>query len=105
MEPHCLFHVLRDGPRIALASLAANGHLLCASSTSDRLGLTPPCRSGESWTAAGAAWEQRDGTILNARWPDKASGWQLDARGWAGGRLWTREGYCCQDSLLLAVPP
>lgn len=81
MEPHCLFRVMRDGPRMAFASLAADGHLLCATSGSgDRLGLAP-CSGGGSWAAAGASWEQKEGAICNSRWPDKARG------GWTVGRL------------------
>lgn len=71
LEPFALFRVLRDGRRIALASLAADGHLLAACSGGDRLTLAP-CRAGESWSAAAAAWEQREGAICNTRWPDKA---------------------------------
>lgn len=71
LEPDSLFRVLRDGPRIALASVAADGHLLCASSTGDQLGLTAYGSGG--WAAVGASWEQRDGAICNSRWPDKAS--------------------------------
>lgn len=80
LEPHCLFRVLRDGPRIALASLAADGHLLCASASGDRMALAA-CGSnggGSAWVAAGASWEQRDGALCNSRWPEKASG------AWAG---------------------
>lgn len=69
LEPDSLFRVLRDGPRIALASVAADGHLLCASSTGDQLGLTAYGSGG--WAAVGASWEQRDGAICNSRWPDK----------------------------------
>jgi hypothetical protein len=60
---------MRDGRRIALASLAADGLLLCASATTDRLGLGAPGSAG--WSAAGASWEQVDGAICNSRWPDK----------------------------------
>ena len=70
LEPHCLFRVLRDGPRIALASVAADGLLLCASSASDKLGLA--AAGAGSWAGVGASWEQRDGAIRNSRWPDKA---------------------------------
>ena len=69
LEPSCLFRVQRDGRSIALASLAADGHLLCATGNGDRLGLAA-C-GGSGWAAAGAAWEQRNGAICNARWPDK----------------------------------
>ena len=53
MEPQCLFRVLRDGPRVALASLAADGQLLCTAGA-DSLGLVA-CSSGQ-WAAAGASW-------------------------------------------------
>ncbi len=82
LEPHCLFRVLRDGPRIALASLSADGHLLCATTSGDRLALAA-CGSsggGSAWVAAGASWEQHDGALRNSRWPEKASG----AWGWCG---------------------
>ena len=71
MEPQCLFRVLRDGPRIALASLAADGQLLCTTGV-DGLGLVA-CSSGQ-WAAAGASWEQVDGVLCNTRQPEKASG-------------------------------
>lgn len=70
MEPQCLFRVLRDGPRVALASLAADGQLLCTAGA-DSLGLVA-CSSGQ-WAAAGASWEQVDGVLCNSRRPEKAS--------------------------------
>lgn len=73
LEPHCLFRVMRDGPRIALASLAADGHLLAATSGSDSLFLAA-CGPGTAWAACGASWEQRDGAICNSRWPEKVGG-------------------------------
>ncbi|KAL4458186.1 hypothetical protein ABPG75_013051 [Micractinium tetrahymenae] len=70
LEPSCLFRVLRDGRHIALASVAGNSLLLCATGSGDALGLVA-CNPG-AWVGAGAAWERRDGAIFNSRWPDKA---------------------------------
>lgn len=69
LEPSCLFRVMRDGRHIALASIAANGQLLCAAGAGDSLGLVS-CNAG-AWVGAGAAWERQDGTIVNSRLPDK----------------------------------
>lgn len=71
LEPDCLYRVQRDGRSIAFASLAADGHLLCAAGAGDRLALVA-C-GGSGWAAAGAAWEQRKGQLYSSRWPDKAS--------------------------------
>jgi hypothetical protein len=71
MEPDCLFRVLRDGKRIALASVAAEGMLVCAASSGERLVLAASGSGG--WAGVGGSWEQRDGAICNSRWPEKAS--------------------------------
>ncbi|KAL4854869.1 hypothetical protein ACK3TF_004348 [Chlorella vulgaris] len=60
MEPDCLFRVLRDGKRIALASVAAEGMLLCAASSGERLKAT-------AHKLAVQMEEQRDTAVADAR--------------------------------------
>ncbi|KAI3435636.1 hypothetical protein D9Q98_001695 [Chlorella vulgaris] len=72
MEPDCLFRVLRDGKRIALASVAAEGMLLCAASSGERLVLAASGSGG--WAGKATAHklavqmeEQRDTAVADAR--------------------------------------
>ena len=69
LEPHCMFRVLRDGRHLALASVAADGQLLCGAGGGDSLGLAA-CNPG-AWVNSGAAWEHRDGAIYSCRWQEK----------------------------------
>lgn len=64
-----MFRVLRDGRHLALASVAADGQLLCGAGGGDSLGLAA-CNPG-AWVNSGAAWEHRDGAIYSCRWQEK----------------------------------